>query len=67
MNEFEYSCEDSSIVIKPDGEHELDPHVYEDIEMYVNATVIISRCKYCGKITISWIRQENTEQVNIYE
>lgn len=53
------------IIIKPDGVNELDPCVYEDIEMYANVTVIISRCKKCGKIEVSWLRQENTEQIEL--
>lgn len=31
------------ITIKSDGEHELDPCVYEEIERYENVPVIISR------------------------
>ena len=51
--------------IKPDGIHSLDPCIYEDIEKYANVTVIISRCKNCGKISISWLRQDNTEELPI--
>lgn len=55
-------CEfENGIIIKPDGENELDPCVYEEIEKYTNVTVIISRCKKCGNIDISWMRQDNTE------
>lgn len=51
-----------------DGVHELDPCIYEEIERYRNVTVIVSRCKRCGNIDISWIRQENTEVVDdIYD
>ena len=53
------------ITIKPDGENELDPCVYEDVEMYANVTIVISRCKKCGHVEISWLRQEDTEQLNI--
>ena len=49
--------------IKPDGIHSVDPCVYEDIEMHTNVTVIVSKCKNCGNIDISWIRQENTEDI----
>lgn len=55
------------LTIKPDGIHELDPCVYEEIQRYENATVIISRCKNCGHIDISWLRQENTREVEDYE
>ncbi len=52
------------ITIKPNGVDELDPCIYEDVEMYTNVTVVISRCKKCGHIEVSWIRQENTEDVS---
>lgn len=58
-------CSFDGVTIKPDGMHELDPCVYEDIEMYVNATVIISRCKKCGHIEVSWKRQEDTEEIDL--
>ncbi len=48
------------VSIKPDGINELDPCIYEDIEMHTNVTVIVSRCKNCGNIDISWRRQEDT-------
>lgn len=51
------------MTIRPDGINELDPCIYEDIEIYKNATVIVSKCKKCGHIEISWKRQENTEEV----
>ena len=53
------------MTIKPDGVNELDPCIYEDIEMYANVTVVISRCKKCGHIEISWLRQDNTEEIPI--
>lgn len=51
------------VKVLPDGFNELDACVYEDIEQYKNVTVIISRCKKCGHIEVSWIRQDNTEKV----
>lgn len=45
------------------GEHELDPCVYEEVERYENVTVVISRCKKCGKLDIGWVRQDNTRKV----
>ena len=48
------------ITVKPDGVHELDPCVYEDIEIHRNVTVIVSRCIRCGNIVVSWKSQENT-------
>lgn len=58
-------CSFGEAVIKPDGIHEIDPCIYEDIEMYANVTVIISRCKKCGHIEVSWMRQEDTEEIEI--
>lgn len=55
-------CKHNGILIRPDGVNELDPCVYEDIAIYHNVTVIISKCKYCGEEMVSWIRQENTEE-----
>lgn len=58
-------CSFGDITIKPDGVNVLDPCVYEDIEMYSNVTVVISRCKKCGNIEVSWMKQENTEEIEI--
>ena len=58
-------CWPEGMVIKPDGVNELDPCVYEDIEMYTNVTVIVSKCKNCGHIDIRWMRQEDTEEVEV--
>ena len=51
------------ISIRPDGVHELDPCIYRDIEIHKNVTVIVSKCQRCGNISISWKRQENTEDI----
>lgn len=51
------------VVIKPDGIHELEPCVYEEIERYANVTISIRRCKTCGHIDIAWYRQEDTEEL----
>lgn len=48
------------IVIKPNGEDELDPCRYELIEKHENVTVEILRCKKCGHVEILWHRQEDT-------
>jgi hypothetical protein len=52
---------------KPDGVHDVDPCVYQDIEMHTNATVIVSRCVKCGKIILSWLRTEDTEDIDMTE
>lgn len=51
------------IEAKPGG-IELDPCVYEDVEAHRNVTVIISKCRVCGHVEISWIRQPDTEDVD---
>lgn len=53
------------VVIKPDGVNELDPCIYEEVERYANVTVSINRCKVCGHVSIEWMRQEDTEQLEI--
>lgn len=53
------------LTIKPDGIHELDPCIYEEIERYGNVTISIKRCKNCGNIDISWYRQEDTIELEV--
>ena len=53
------------IVIKPDGVNELDPCIYEEIERWGNVTVSVNRCKVCGHVDISWIRQEDTVELEV--
>lgn len=50
------------ITFKPDGENELDPCRYEEIERYKNVTVSVRRCKKCGHIDLAWFQQDNTEE-----
>ena len=58
-------CCFDGVIIKPDGVHELDPCIYQDIEAYENVTVFISRCINCGHINITWKTQPNTKAVDI--
>lgn len=53
------------VTIKPDGENELDPCIYEDIARYTNVTITISRCLKCGHIEIAWEKQDTTEELPI--
>lgn len=48
------------IIIKPDGEHELDACEYVEVTRLRNVTVSILECKHCGHMEIAWQRQENT-------
>lgn len=59
-----HKCEfTNGITIKPDGVHELDPCIYQEIEKYANVTISIRKCKNCGNIDIVWYRQDDTEEL----
>ena len=49
------------ITIKPDGENELDPCVYEEIEVIPHCTVHVWKCIKCGHIEIMWKREEEEQ------
>lgn len=49
------------MIIKPDGVNELDPCYYVEKEIHRNVTVIVSVCKNCGHVMLSWLKQDNTE------
>lgn len=53
----------SEIKIYPDGMHEMDPCIYEDVAIYRNVTIYISKCKVCGHVEISWEKQDDTEEI----
>lgn len=38
----------------------VDPCVYEEIERYANATVIVQRCVKCGQTAVRWVAQPDT-------
>ena len=58
-------CYPNELVVKPDNKHELDPCIYQDIEMHTNVTVIVSKCCRCGHIELSWVRTEETEDIDL--
>ena len=45
------------IMITLDGEHEVDPCVYQEIETIHNVTAHVWRCKKCGHIMTDFTRQ----------
>lgn len=45
------------IVIKPDGENELDSCIYKVIEEHENCIVRVCRCIRCGHTELEWERQ----------
>ncbi len=53
--------------MKPDGVHELDPCVYADKQVLRNVMVTVSQCIRCGRVSIEWERQSNTEEVQYDE
>lgn len=53
------------LTIKPDGENELDPCTYKDVEIFTNVNVIVSKCTKCGHIDISWKPTEETEHIEL--
>lgn len=58
-----FGDEITRITIRPDGMHELDPCLYQEIEAYENVTVHILRCVCCGHVTVEWERQDNTNDI----
>ena len=56
-------CNYGNYIFCPDGEHELDPCQYKEILRLRNVTISILKCEKCGNISIGWMRQENTEEV----
>lgn len=52
----------TEVTIKPDGIHELSPHRFVLDQRLRNVTVEILHCKCCGKVSVGWHRQENTEE-----
>jgi len=57
-------CNHDGFKIKPDGIHELSPHKYALVQKLKNVTIEILQCEICGKLSIGWYRQENTEEVD---
>lgn len=51
------------LIIRPDGENELDPCFYETKEVFTNCIVEILECKNCGNISVSWRKTDDTEKV----
>lgn len=56
-------CSFGNVRICPDGEHELDPCLYREVMKPKNVTVQILKCVKCGHVSIGWIRQPDTEEI----
>ena len=61
MDEISWNYDPNSIFI---GNYQLDPHIYKDVEMYKNVTVIVSKNLDTGEMVCSWKRQPNTEDIS---
>lgn len=60
MNKCSNKCSmPDGISIRPDGIHEIDPCIYEEIERHSGCIVHVMRCRRCGHIEISWERGED--------
>ena len=57
-------CEYENWMFCPDGKHELDPCEYREILRLKNVTISILKCDNCGHISVGWMRQDNTEEVD---
>ena len=60
---MENKCSHGNIVIKPDGEHVLEPCMFVLEQRLKNVTVEILTCPKCGHVSIGWYRQEDTEDI----
>ena len=51
------------VIIKPDGENELDPCIYSVKHVYTNCIVEVCECEKCGNVSVSWRKTDMTEEV----
>lgn len=57
------TCSFGNVTICPDGKHALSPHKFVEEITLRNVTVQVLCCEKCGKVSIGWTRQDNTEEV----
>ena len=50
----------NGMIVRPDGVHELDPCIYEEVEVGPHCTVHVLRCKRCGHMEIEWDRETSS-------
>lgn len=55
------------ITPKTNTSHLLDPCQFRVSEIYRNVTVEVLTCPICGAVSISWRKQENTENIVLGE
>lgn len=51
------------ISVRPDGVQELEACRYQLTQKLRNVTVEILTCPVCGKVSVGWYRQNNTEDI----
>lgn len=56
-------CSSIEIEIRPDGVHKLSPHQFVEEQLLRNVTAQVLRCKVCGKVSVGWYRQDDTEEI----
>lgn len=52
------------IIIKPDGIHEAEAHVYDSDVCYSNISLCIWKCKKCGHYSLQWRKQPDTNTIS---
>lgn len=50
----------NGMIVRPDGVHELDPCIYEEVEVVPHCTVHVLRCKRCSHMEIEWERETSS-------
>lgn len=52
-------CEDTKITFMG---VEIEPHEYEEVEVIHNVCVQILKCRKCGKISIGWYKENDSDE-----
>lgn len=55
---------DEKIYLDPDHTIELDPCVYQVDKILKNCTIEILKCPHCGKVSVGWYLQDDTEEIS---
>lgn len=68
MNHIMCDCSwPDGVDVRPDGIHSLEPCRYQLSQKLRNVTIEILKCPKCGKISIGWYRQLDTEDITEME
>lgn len=60
---FEYDRQTTVVEEVQCGFHENSAHKYTETLKLKNVTIQVLKCKICGKTSIGWKSQENTEEI----